>query len=231
MAVEGRDRWCAPERPLHVGNAGTAARSLAAACEFCDAPVTLDGTAAMRVRPISPLLDALGRIGLRAVSATGFFPVTVGGAFEQRRDAVTIDASLSSQYVSTLLMIAPLLPNGLALAPRDPAASDGFGYIDLTLDLMGRFGADARRETRPDGRVVRWHVPPGGYRGTAVDVEPDASDQRRCSCDGRLRVGRRCQSGSDAKTTRRFAPSASSRVSEQLPRAGTVPDPISGRSA
>ena len=194
VTVTGTGRLRAPAEPLYVGNAGTAARFLAAATALCDAPVSIDGNEAMRTRPIEPLLHALRDVGLGASSATGFFPVRTGGAFEQRRDEIVVDASLSSQYVSALLMIAPRLPRGLALAPRDPGASDGFGYIDLTVDLMARFGAKTARERDADGRVTRWRVEPADYRGTDVAIEPDASSltyvlAAEALSGGRIEVG------------------------------------------
>ncbi len=175
FAVRGAaGRLHAPPGPLHLGNAGTAMRFLTAAVALADGPVTLDGDAAMRKRPIAPLVAALGDLGVTAEAPTGRPPVTVqgrggvdGAAFEGAR--VEIDAGLSSQYVSALLMLAACGrgPVEVALKGADIGAR---GYVDLTLAAMGRFGA--RWSAREGGA---WVVEPTGYQACDLAIEPDAS--------------------------------------------------------
>jgi len=162
-------RLQAPESPLHLGNAGTAMRFLTAAVALADGPVVLDGDEAMRKRPIAPLVTALGELGVIADAPTGRPPVTVQGRSGFEGGRVEIDAGLSSQYVSALLMLAACGrgPVEVALKGSDIGAR---GYVDLTLAAMGRFGATWRGL---DGGA--WRVEPTGYRGCDLPIEPDAS--------------------------------------------------------
>jgi 3-phosphoshikimate 1-carboxyvinyltransferase len=162
-------RLRAPSSPLHLGNAGTAMRFLTAAVAMADGPVVLDGDEAMRKRPIAPLVAALGELGVQAEAPTGRPPVTVlgRGGFDGTR--VEIDAGLSSQYVSALLMLAACgrSPVEVALKGRDIGAR---GYVDLTVAAMGRFGA---RWRQLDSGA--WRVEPTGYTAVNLAIEPDAS--------------------------------------------------------
>jgi 3-phosphoshikimate 1-carboxyvinyltransferase len=162
-------RLTAPKGPLHLGNAGTAMRFLTAAVSLADGPVVLDGDEAMRKRPIAPLVTALGELGVTADAPTGRPPVTVQGRGGFAGSRVEIDAGLSSQYVSALLMLAACGrgPVEVALKGSDIGAR---GYVDLTLAAMGRFGA---RWRALDGGA--WVVEPTGYVGCGLSIEPDAS--------------------------------------------------------
>ncbi len=159
----------APSSPLQLGNAGTAMRFLTAAVALADGPVVLDGDEAMRKRPIAPLATALRELGVTADAPTGRPPVTVQGRGGFDGSRVEIDASLSSQYVSALLMLAACGrgPVEVALKGSDIGAR---GYVDLTLAAMGRFGA---RRCALDGGA--WRVEPTGYRAYDLAIEPDAS--------------------------------------------------------
>jgi 3-phosphoshikimate 1-carboxyvinyltransferase len=162
-------RLRAPSSPLHLGNAGTAMRFLTAAVALADGPVVLDGDEAMRKRPIAPLVTALGELGVTAEAPTGRPPVTVQGRGGFDGVRVEIDAGLSSQYVSALLMLAACgrRPVEVALKGRDIGAR---GYVDLTLAAMGRFGARSRSL---EGGA--WVVEPTGYLACDLPIEPDAS--------------------------------------------------------
>ncbi|WP_375597485.1 3-phosphoshikimate 1-carboxyvinyltransferase [Devosia sp. Naph2] len=167
--VTSTGRLQAPAAPLFLGNAGTATRFLTAAVATIDGTVVVDGDEDMRLRPIRPLVDALRALGINATSPSGCPPVTIQGKGSFGQGRVEIDASLSSQYVSALLMAAPLGsgPIEVALAGKDIGAR---GYVDLTLAAMRAFGAEV--EDREDGS---WLVQPTGYRATDFHVEPDAS--------------------------------------------------------
>lgn len=167
--VTSTGRLMAPPAPLFLGNAGTATRFLTAAVATIDGTVVVDGDEDMRVRPIRPLVDALQSLGIAADSPTGCPPVTVRGNGRFGQGRVEIDASLSSQYVSALLMAAPFGdgPIEVALTGKDIGAR---GYVDLTLAAMRAFGASV--EARDDGS---WLVQPTGYKATDFHIEPDAS--------------------------------------------------------
>jgi 3-phosphoshikimate 1-carboxyvinyltransferase len=167
--VTSTGRLSAPKAPLFLGNAGTATRFLTAAVATIDGTVVVDGDEDMRLRPIKPLVDALNALGIDAQSPSGCPPVTIHGTGRFGSGRVEIDASLSSQYVSALLMAAPFGEGAIeiALAGKDIGAR---GYVDLTLAAMRAFGAEV--EGREDGS---WLVQPTGYTATDFHIEPDAS--------------------------------------------------------
>ena len=173
FVVRGSGRLRAPAEPLFLGNAGTAVRFLTAAAALAGGAVVLTGDAHMRKRPIAPLVEALRSLGVEAEAPTGCPPVTVrgrggaGGGFEGRE--VVVDAGLSSQYVSALLMLAACGAHPVRVALRGDAIG-ARGYIDLTVAAMRRFGATVEAE---GGSA--WVVQPGGYRAADLHVEPDAS--------------------------------------------------------
>ena len=170
FVVRGDGRLRPPSTTLQLGNAGTAMRFLTAAAALVDGEVTLDGDAAMRRRPIGALVEALDTLGVEIAAPGGCPPVAVRGRGGLDGGAVEIDAGLSSQYVSALLMIAPCAraPVEVRLKGREIGAR---GYVDLTLGAMVQFGARAR--PTPDG--AGWRIEPTGYRAAEVEVEPDAS--------------------------------------------------------
>ena len=167
--VTSTGQLTAPDAPLFLGNAGTATRFLTAAVATIDGLVIVDGDEDMHLRPIKPLVDALCSLGIDAEAPTGCPPVTIRGTGRFGKGRVEIDASLSSQYVSALLMAAPFGegPIEVALAGQDIGAR---GYVDLTLAAMRSFGATVE-ETAPG----TWQVEPTGYTATDLHIEPDAS--------------------------------------------------------
>lgn len=155
---------------LDIGGAGTTMRFLAGLLTLGRGRFRLDGNPRMRQRPIEALLRALRQLGVeaRAENNDGCPPVvidTASAAFAGGE--VSIDASLSSQFVSALLMPAPLWLHGLRLTINGEAARP---FIDMTLDLMERWGA----RTSFDGNRI---IVRGGqrYKATQFNVEPDAS--------------------------------------------------------
>jgi 3-phosphoshikimate 1-carboxyvinyltransferase len=178
----------APDEPLFLGNAGTATRFLTAAVALCDGMVSVDGDDAMRKRPIGPLVTAMHSLGIAASAPTGCPPVTVEGRRHFGSGRVEIDGSLSSQYVSALLMASPYGggPIDVALTGKD---LDARGYVDLTVAAMSAFGA----KVRPVDRTT-WRIEPTGYTATDFVIEPDASASTylwaaEALTDGRIDLG------------------------------------------
>lgn len=169
FTVTGDGTLKAPAAPLFLGNAGTATRFLTAAAALADGPVVVTGDEHMQKRPIAPLVTALRRLGVAVEAPSGCPPVTVQGRGGFEGDAVTIDAGLSSQYVSALLMLAA----GGDKPVRVSLAGDAIGargYIDLTVAAMRAFGAKVEQEG-----PGAWLVHPTGYRAADFHIEPDAS--------------------------------------------------------
>jgi len=169
FVVTGSGRLQAPEAPLFLGNAGTATRFLTAAAATVEGRVVVDGDEDMRLRPIAPLVAALQSLGIAASAPTGCPPVTVEGRGNFGHGRVEIDGGLSSQYVSALLMAAPLGdgPIEVALTGKEIGAR---GYVDLTLAAMRSFGADVEQVD-----AGTWRIAPTGYKATDFRIEPDAS--------------------------------------------------------
>ncbi|PRX08740.1 UNVERIFIED_ORG: 3-phosphoshikimate 1-carboxyvinyltransferase [Martelella mediterranea] len=169
FVVTGTGRLEAPSGPLFLGNAGTATRFLTAAAASVDGTVIVDGDEHMRKRPIGPLVDALKRLGIDAEAPTGCPPVTISGNGHFGTGRVEIDAGLSSQYVSALLMAAPLAPEPVTIALTGTEIG-ARGYITLTLDAMAAFGAKVEQVDQ-----ATWKVLPTGYQAADFHIEPDAS--------------------------------------------------------
>ncbi|WP_155956348.1 3-phosphoshikimate 1-carboxyvinyltransferase [Rhizobium sp. CF080] len=173
FVVTGNGRLLPPSAPLFLGNAGTATRFLTAAVASVDGTVVVDGDEHMRKRPIGPLVAALKSLGIDAEAPTGCPPVTVRGNGHFASGRVEIDAGLSSQYVSALLMAGPLVSRGanapltVALAGAEIGAR---GYVDLTLAAMEAFGAKVEQID-----AATWKVEPTGYKAADFVIEPDAS--------------------------------------------------------
>ncbi|TAK22671.1 MAG: 3-phosphoshikimate 1-carboxyvinyltransferase [Chloroflexota bacterium] len=172
MSVVGLGRRIPAARAdLMVGASGTCARFLTALVGLGSGVYTIDGVPRMRERPIEPLLAAIRDLGARAtsVNGTGCPPARVSGG-PMRGGEATMDASISSQFVSALLMVAPVTERGVTL--RLTGAIVSRPYIDMTLRQMGRAGATA--EWRGESEIVV----PGGqrYRAGSWEMESDASN-------------------------------------------------------
>ena len=123
----------------------------------------------MRKRPIQPLVDALRSLGVDIEAPTGCPPVTINATGRFATDRVVIDAGLSSQYVSALLMAAPLAGSTFLIE----LAGDSIGargYIDLTVAAMRAFGAEVAQTSSS-----QWRVDATGYKAADFHIEPDAS--------------------------------------------------------
>ncbi|MDG6095329.1 3-phosphoshikimate 1-carboxyvinyltransferase [Acetobacter sp. AN02] len=184
FVISGSGALKPPSEPLFLGNAGTAVRFLTALTALVPGDVTVTGDAHMQKRPIAPLIAALQALGVRAEAPTGCPPVKVQGSGHLPGGAVTIDANLSSQYISAILMAA-----GCADAPVSVQLSgeglDARGYVDLTLASMRAFGGEVRQTGE-----TSWDVQPSGYRAADVLIEPDASAATYLWAAGQLTGGR-----------------------------------------
>ena len=159
---------------LFVGNAGTAMRFLAARLAVEETPVVLDGDERMRRRPIGDLLAALEALGAAAESlrGDGCPPVRVGGR-GLRGGQARLAGALSSQYLSALLMAAPRAERDVVVEIEGALASRP--YVDLTIDMMRRFGVVVERS--PEGAAARRFAVRAGqsYRAADVTIEGDWS--------------------------------------------------------
>ena len=158
-----------PSDIVDIGAAGTAMRFLTAYLSVTPGIRLLTGTSRMQQRPIGILVDALRSLGAQIEYAgqEGFPPLRITGTRLGGQE-VSMAGHVSSQYISALLMIGPVLPGGLTLHLTGNIISRP--YINLTLRLMSDFGARAEWAA-PD--CIR--VYPGAYQDRPFRVESDWS--------------------------------------------------------
>ncbi len=177
LRIEGLGgRLSTPQAKLFLGNAGTAMRPLTAALALLGGEFELSGVSRMHERPIGDLVDALTQLGCRIdyLGNPGYPPLRIHPV---PADALQLDAPIrvrgdvSSQFLTALLLALPL-------AARRDIVIDVIGelisrpYIEITLNLLARFGIDVRREG-----WQRFTIPAGSqYRSPGeIHIEADAS--------------------------------------------------------
>lgn len=154
---------------INVGAAGTAMRFLTA--YFASYPgrtVFIDGSERMRQRPIGPLVDALRSLGanIEYTDKQGYPPLRITGT-QMKGGEVALDADISSQYVSALMMIGPAMENGLTITLKGKPVS--MPYIIMTLMMMLKAGIQVMLH---DNTIT---IAPGPYRDCDITVEADWS--------------------------------------------------------
>lgn len=152
---------------VYCRDAGTAARFLPALAAAGHGHFRFDASAQMRRRPVGPLTEALRSLGVSLThdGAEGHLPVTID-AHGIKGGELRLDAGLSSQFLTALLLTGPLTAEGLRIHVTDMVSVP---YVEMTLAMMARFGVPVTR----DGTVFT--VPAGSYRPLDYVVEPDAS--------------------------------------------------------
>jgi len=158
-----------PDTLIDVEDAGTTMRFLTAYFAIMGKQKTLTGTARMKERPIGILVDSLRALGadIRYVEKDGYPPLEILKFNGQKTQTISIRGDVSSQFISALMMIAPVLPNGLTLQLEGKIGSRP--YITMTAAMMKHFGvqSDFRGNT-----VTVAHQP---YAPQAFTVESDWS--------------------------------------------------------
>ena len=151
---------------IDIADCGTAARFLATYLASREGDWLLTGTERMRQRPMAPLVDALRALGadIQYVENEGCLPLSIKGNPIPGGKAF-VDMTQSSQYASSLLLAAPMFPQGLELELVGELNS--LPYLDMTLAMMCHFSAQAERH----GRTVV--VQPKPYEPQSFTIEPD----------------------------------------------------------
>ena len=154
---------------INIKAAGTAMRFMSAYLSVMRGTHIITGTDRMKHRPIAILVDALRRLGaqIEYVGEEGFPPLKITGK-KLAGGFLEIPGNVSSQYISALLMIGPMLEEGLTLQLTGEIISRP--YIDLTLWMMGEFGAEAKWSSADTITVA--HKP---YKGRDYYIESDWS--------------------------------------------------------
>ena len=199
---------------IDVGDAGTPARFLAALLPAIPGRYVLDGTPRLRERPMNSLFKAIRTLGadVTFLGRAGFLPVSIRGG-SLRGGRVRIRGDVSSQFLSALMLVSPLVPGGIELDVDGPLASAS--YLALTRRVLEGFGASAGGGYRP----ARFRVPgddsaacfpiagalaSGGHvmlRGLARDSEqPDAAFRAWAAATGGTIAWESSAEGEDALT-------------------------------
>ena len=157
---------------LYLGNAGTAFRPLTAALALCGGHYRLSGVARMHERPIGDLVDGLRQVGanIRYELNDGFPPLDISPQSITSSNVVRVRGDVSSQFLTGLLMALPLTGRAMRIEVIGELISKP--YVEITLNLMARFGVGVKRE---DSRAF---VLPAGacYKSPGkLHVEGDAS--------------------------------------------------------
>jgi 3-phosphoshikimate 1-carboxyvinyltransferase len=167
-SVEGRPEGpSVSEAAVYCRDGATTSRFLPALAAAGHGVFRFDASAQMRRRPLGPLTRALGDLGVELThdAEDGHHPLTVR-ANGIAGGHVTLDAGLSSQFLTALLLVGPLTAKGLDITVTDLVSAP---YVEITLAMMERFGVQVQR----DGSTFR--VPSQPYAATDYVIEPDAS--------------------------------------------------------
>jgi 3-phosphoshikimate 1-carboxyvinyltransferase len=177
VRVHGRaGTIAAHDADLFCGNSGTTIRFLSALCGVGKGSYRLDGIPRMRQRPIGPLVQLLGNLGVRIdyLGEAGFPPLIVHG------DGIAggigkYGSEQSSQFLSAAIMVAPYARHEVRIDLDGPQTS--WPYVAMTMQLMDTFGATPELiRNHRTGLPEHLILPRGKYRATEYAIEPDASN-------------------------------------------------------
>lgn len=170
---------------LFLGNAGTAMRPLCAALAVSNVDVVLTGEPRMEERPISDLVDGLREAGadIKYLKNDGFPPLQIKGKALTANE-MSVDGSVSSQFLTALLMAAPLFKNDVTIKIKGELVSKP--YIDITLDTMAKFGVEVVNNNYQTFTISgdAKYVAPGKFM-----VEGDASSASYFLAAGAIKGG------------------------------------------
>src|SRR5690606_14830194 len=150
VVIQGARRFPVESAELFMGNAGTAIRPLTAALAVQGGDYTLSGVPRMHERPIGDLVDALRMLGARVeyLGNEGYPPLRIGRGQLDARRPIRVKGNVSSQFLTALLMAAPLVACALSADVMIEVEGELISkpYIQITLNLMDRFGVRVKRD-------------------------------------------------------------------------------------
>ena len=154
---------------MDVGDAGTAMRFLTAYKAVTSSNTIMRGTERMHQRPIAPLVDALKELGadITYMEKEGYPPLQLKG-FKQKTKEVEVPGDISSQFITALLLIAPVLPMGIRLKIRGKLMSRP--YALMTISLLEKCGIEVHQKSDQVIEIARQKFQP-----TLIAVESDWS--------------------------------------------------------
>ncbi|MFB3113752.1 MAG: 3-phosphoshikimate 1-carboxyvinyltransferase [Nitrosopumilaceae archaeon] len=152
---------------IDAANSGTTIRIATAIASLADGKSTLSGDASLNQRPMKPLLDALESIGAKCSSNDGKPPVEVSGII--KGGELSILGNISSQFVTALMIAAPLSQNGIILNIEGDLVSKP--YLDATISIMKKFGVDVKTEIP----YKKYSINNQTYNSSSVTIPSDFS--------------------------------------------------------
>ncbi len=162
------DSFHKPETGLYCGDSAATLRFMMAICSLVPGECRLTAGPSLARRPVNPLVQALKKLGVDCSAQGGQAPVTVSGG-KLRGGTTELAGNISSQFVSALLLIAPLAEEGMHIKLTSPLESKP--YVVMTLDCLNKFGIEVK--THPDFRD--FNIAPQLYQPTKYLVEGDWS--------------------------------------------------------
>ncbi len=157
------------QKTIDIGPAGTAMRFMTSYLNLIPGDFILTGTERMQQRPIGILVDALKDIGadIHYVKKAGFPPLHIEGKLFQTKDHVCIKGNVSSQYISSLLLVASALKKGLTIEIEGELTSRP--YVTMTLNMLAEAGI---HHSWQDNKI---HIRPQEAQEATIYIEPDWS--------------------------------------------------------
>lgn len=151
---------------LNIGESGLSARLFVPVASLTNMTVTVSGEGSILRRPIAMMEEPLQALGVEVHTNGGYLPIEVRGPMHGGE--ITVDGSLSSQFITGLLMALPLVPEDTTLHVEKLKSRP---YIDMTLSLLAAFGIDVKNEA-----YERFHIAGGQhYEPTVYNIEGDWS--------------------------------------------------------
>ena len=190
IRISGRDGQftCGEEKTLDLDNSGTTLRLFTALALLCDQAIILTGSSRMQERPVGPLADALSSLGgtVEFLKKTGYPPLRVRGTL--KGGTAKIDGSMSSQFISSVLIASPYAQQPVEL--EIPSLPVSRSYLDVTVTIMRAFGARVMMDDQH-----RWFQVSNRqrYQARSYDIEGDYSSASyffaiAAVCGGRVTV-------------------------------------------
>lgn len=153
---------------LNVGESGLAARLFTPIASLLSTPITIDGEGTLLHRPMSMMVEPLKELGVMVRDGGGRLPIEVCGPIRGGR--VTVDGSVSSQFVTGLLLALPVAQGATTIELRGAVSTP---YIDMTLETLDRFGVEVMYN---DGDYTEFYIEGGQeYKPTDYTIESDWS--------------------------------------------------------
>lgn len=152
---------------LQVGESGLATRLFTPIAALCNRPLNIEGEGTLLMRPMTMMFEPLKALGVTVLDGGGFLPIQVEGPI--RGNEVTVDGSISSQFITGLLIALASREEEITLHVVNPTSTP---YMDMTVEVIRRFG----REIDHNDDYTEFYIPPGnGYRATDFEIEGDWS--------------------------------------------------------